>query len=252
MKKQLLIAIASFAAAANAQNAFQQNGWVRIPDNTTVIHSNPTNGQTGPVLNRPVTANEVRTAVQTLSDGSHIRSSETNTFYRDSHGRMRVETDTGIMIYDPDAGVTYDLTKRNHTYTKHYDAHGATVTIAAAAHYSSVHSSSGWQTTQPKPAGTVSEDLTPQTVNGVFAKGSRITSTIPMGTIGNDQDLKVVSERWTSDDLRLLIKSSNSDPRFGVTTYELTNIVPGDPDPALFQLPSGYVEETHDEVRKKD
>ena len=69
-----------------------------------------------------------------------------------------------------------------------------------------------------------------------------MTVTIPTGAVGNDRDLKVINERWVSDDLKLLVKTSNSDPRFGVTTYELTNIVQKEPDPALFQLPEGYVE----------
>src|SRR6266852_2890768 len=70
----------------------------------------------------------------------------------------------------------------------------------------------------------VMEDLQPQVVNGIRAKGSRVTMTIPKGAFGNDRDVKVVNERWYSDDLQILLKSSNSDPRFGVTTYELTNI----------------------------
>ena len=49
-----------------------------------------------------------------------------------------------------------------------------------------------------------------------------------------------VNERWYSDDLQALVKSSNNDPRFGLNTYELTNIEQGDPEPALFQPPAGY------------
>jgi hypothetical protein len=84
--------------------------------------------------------------------------------------------------------------------------------------------------------------LTPQFLDGVYVKGARVTTTIPSGAIGNDRDLKVVNERWYSDDLKLLLKSSNSDPRFGVTTYELTDISQSSPDPALFQIPAGYTE----------
>ena len=86
----------------------------------------------------------------------------------------------------------------------------------------------------------VTEELPPQIVNGVWAKGSRITITIPAGTFGNDRDVKVVNERWYSDDLKVLLKSSNSDPRYGVTTYELTQIVQAPPSPALFQVPADY------------
>ena len=52
--------------------------------------------------------------------------------------------------------------------------------------------------------------------------------------------MKVINERWYSDDWQVLLKSMNSDPSFGVTTYELTNIVQLQPDPALFLVPSEF------------
>ena len=73
-----------------------------------------------------------------------------------------------------------------------------------------------------------------------MAQGTRETRTIPVGTIGNDRDLQIVDERWFSNDLQLLVKSVNSDPLFGETTYQLTNIVRTMQDPALFQAPADY------------
>jgi hypothetical protein len=64
--------------------------------------------------------------------------------------------------------------------------------------------------------------------------------TIPAGFIGNDRDIHVVNEAWTSEDLHMLIKSMNSDPRFGKSEYELTNIVRGAPSADLFRIPTGY------------
>ena len=81
------------------------------------------------------------------------------------------------------------------------------------------------------------EDLGDQIVNGVMARGTRSTITIPVGQIGNDREIKVISERWFSSDLGVLIKSTNNDPRFGETTYELTDILQGAQDPTLFQSP---------------
>ena len=266
MTKQLFLAAAFLPAAMVAQvpavgaqpgwipighagSAFQQAGWISLPvarfgTGLVSFDSPRIEGQTGPVLNRPVSANEVRTSVQTLSDGSHVNKSETIQFYRDSMGRMVTKTSTGSVIYDPVAGYTYDLTDRNNSYTKSPISTGATVTIAAAAHYSSVSSTSGNRKKAPSKKGNeaVTEDLPPQSVNGVFARGTRVTVTIPVNTFGNDADLKVINERWVSDDLKLLLKSTNSDPRFGTTTYELTNIVQAEPDPALFKVPANYVE----------
>jgi hypothetical protein len=84
------------------------------------------------------------------------------------------------------------------------------------------------------------ENLEAQNVNGVTAKGTRTTIDIPVGQIGNDRAFQVVNERWYSDDLQMVVKSSNSDPRFGTTTYDLTNINRAEPDATLFQVPSDY------------
>lgn len=86
----------------------------------------------------------------------------------------------------------------------------------------------------------VTEDLGTQLINGISAQGTRTTITIPAGQIGNDREIKVVSERWFSPDLQMLIKSSNKDPRFGETTYQLTNVLQGAQDPTLFQIPSDF------------
>ena len=79
-------------------------------------------------------------------------------------------------------------------------------------------------------------------VNGVLAKGSRVTETIPVGALGNNREIKIVNERWYSDDLQILVKSVNNDPRFGVNLYELTNIDRSTPDPSLFMPPSDFTE----------
>jgi len=80
------------------------------------------------------------------------------------------------------------------------------------------------------------------TLNPADTLDEIITVTIPKGQIGNDREIKVVTERWVSNDLQMLIKSSNSDPRFGDTTYQLTGIVEREPDASLFQIPPGYTD----------
>jgi hypothetical protein len=84
------------------------------------------------------------------------------------------------------------------------------------------------------------ESLPAQMINGALAQGTRTTATIPQGKIGNDRPIKIVNERWTSNDLQMLVKSTSSDPRFGDTTYQLINIVQSSPDPSLFQIPADY------------
>jgi hypothetical protein len=88
---------------------------------------------------------------------------------------------------------------------------------------------------QPK-----TESLGTKTLEGVQVIGTRTTSTIPVGTIGNDRDLNIIRETWYSSELKLVIQSMQSDPRFGETTYTLKNIQQGSPDVTLFQVPANY------------
>jgi hypothetical protein len=87
---------------------------------------------------------------------------------------------------------------------------------------------------------TVREDLGRQNVEGVAAVGSRSTTTIAAGAIGNLQALKVVSEQWFSPDLQVLVMTKHSDPRSGETTYRLQGIVRAEPDRSLFAVPPDY------------
>ncbi len=87
---------------------------------------------------------------------------------------------------------------------------------------------------------TSTEDLGQQTIEGVLAKGSRTTTVIPAGAIGNDQPIKIISEEWTSPDLKVLVMTKHVDPRVGETTYRLTNISRSEPNPSLFEPPAGY------------
>ena len=84
------------------------------------------------------------------------------------------------------------------------------------------------------------EDLGSQTMEGVLVKGTRTTHTIPAGRIGNEQPITVVTEVWTSPDLKTVVYSKRTDPRMGEQTFRLTNIVRGDPSPSLFTVPADF------------
>jgi hypothetical protein len=84
------------------------------------------------------------------------------------------------------------------------------------------------------------EDLGSQTMEGVFVTGVRTTLTIPAGQIGNDKPIDIVTEVWTSPDLKTVVYSRRSDPRIGDQTFRLKNVVIGEPDPSLFLIPAGF------------
>ena len=84
------------------------------------------------------------------------------------------------------------------------------------------------------------EDLGSETMQGVTVTGTRTTRTIPVGQIGNDAPISIVTEVWMSPELKTVVYSKRSDPRMGVQTFQLTNITRGEPDPSLFTVPAGF------------
>jgi hypothetical protein len=85
------------------------------------------------------------------------------------------------------------------------------------------------------------ENLGEQTIEGLRATGTRTTTIIPAGSsIGNLNEIKIVSEQWFSPDLDLLVLTKHSDPRVGDTVYKLTNVVRAQPDANLFVVPPDY------------
>jgi len=98
----------------------------------------------------------------------------------------------------------------------------------------------------PVPAAPVArpeirtERLGARDIEGVRAEGSRTTMTIRAGAIGNHLPIVIVSERWYSPELQVVVLTRRSDPRFGETVYRLVNIVRAEPAPDLFEVPTDY------------
>jgi hypothetical protein len=87
---------------------------------------------------------------------------------------------------------------------------------------------------------TKTESLGVQNIEGVQAEGTRSTTTIPAGAIGNERAIDVVYEKWYSKDLQMTILSKHNDPRSGEQTYRLTNIRRDEPPASLFTPPADY------------
>ena len=84
------------------------------------------------------------------------------------------------------------------------------------------------------------ESLGKQAIEGVDAEGTRKTVEIPAGEIGNERPIETVFERWYSPELQVVVMTKHSDPRFGETTYRLTNINRSEPARELFEVPADY------------
>lgn len=206
------------------------------------------------VKGAPFSATSTSETSQTLQDGTAIHRTSTGALYRDSEGRSRHEVSfTGVgplaasggthkmvTIFDPVAGVHYMLHEDKKVADKmSIHAHGGQPGNAAGAE--DFHQKMEAREQKAEASGALKkESLGTQMVNGVNAEGTRVTHTIAAGEIGNDKPITVVSERWYSPDLQTVVKSSRTDPRFGTTTFSLTNIQKAEPAAALFTVPADY------------
>jgi hypothetical protein len=90
-----------------------------------------------------------------------------------------------------------------------------------------------------RPAG-VGESLGKRMIEGLNSDGTRETSTIDAGSIGNDRAIQIVSERWYSPELQTVVQSRHADPRTGEETFKLINVNRSDPPAYLFQVPANF------------
>jgi hypothetical protein len=246
---QALIANAQISVSGANQQVFQFN---------TVIDSQGVFGGVGgkTVTGRPLSATEERHTLQILGDGTRIEKTDTDKFYRDDMGRTRTERQDGtVLLNDPVQGLTAEINANGNTVRRKAStifkrAVSAELTAKLDAELASLRVAATSGTPTPSTveaklkaeaaakAARQEEDLGYQSINGVTAQGFRTTTTIPAGQIGNDRPIQIVSERWFSPDLQMNVKTINTDPRFGETTYQLTNILQAAPDPTLFQIPA--------------
>lgn len=225
------------------------------------------------VAGAPYYGEETQEQVQTLLDGTHIkRSRGTIKTYRDSQGRTRTErplmmgmngpkageSPVVVEISDPVAGVRYTLDEQNKVAHRaatntpgplavrsgtFSDAIGPPATPAGAARNVAPARQIEADPTRPQIA---TEKLGTQVMEGIVVEGTRMTTTYPVDSQGNDRPIVVTTEMWRSPDLKITVLSKSTDPRSGESTTRVTNINRAEPDPSLFQPPPGYtvVEET--------
>lgn len=229
------------------------------------------------VKGAPYAAEEIRETNQVLADGTRIHNESKTTVYRDSEGRIRRENPNEITIWDPTSGTNYVLNPKTMTarkmmlkgvfragqvpppppgeqaqvkafyYRTNGDAGGGMSTVMVGGPEiagARVVADTGIDTVRMSSRlvnpNSKTEDLGTQSMEGVDAKGERITSTIETGAIGNDRPIQTVFERWYSSDLQVNVMTRRSDPRSGEDIFRLTSIRRGEQSPTLFEVPPGY------------
>jgi|SRR5579872_4763406 hypothetical protein len=226
-----------------------------------------------PVKGAPFCATVSTEHTQNLSDGNRIHTTDSSSLCRDSEGRTRREAGLNLMgaaaqastpklvtIIDPVAGVRYILDTANKV------AHKMTLTrfgpdgpppdgpggagkgdrvmiiqqdggSGPNLFFKDVEINKAGPDSSNPPA---TESLGDQTINGIHATGTRVTTTIPAGKMGNEKPIIVTSERWYSPELQATIMTKHDDPWSGELKMEFANVNTAEPDASLFTVPSDY------------
>ena len=274
MKCALLVVLAA-ASCAFAQE--KGNAIYQTTGTAGIVASGGFDAASGPVVGAPYSATITNESIQTLADGNRLVQTSTGTTARDSQGRTRQDTVLPaignlsaanaphlIFIHDPVAQTSYTLNLTEKTAQRlsappplppgtaggggatlaiRIEGNGAplpppdamaTAVAAPGAVFFEKHLSTAGQ----EPVNT--EELGSDTMEGVPVNGVRTTHTIPAGQIGNDRPITIVTEVWTSPDLKTVVYSKRSDPRMGEQSFRLTNIVRAEPSPSLFAVPADF------------
>jgi hypothetical protein len=202
------------------------------------------------VTGAPFSATVDIETTQVLSNGTHVDQKETENIARDSVGRTRREMTLSrigplaasgqaahlAFVRDPAAGKNYILNEDKKTVltmSRPAEANGQ----GGGRHMMRQEQNGDNPNVQTTSLGT-------KVIDGLTVEGTRMTRTIPAGQIGNDKPIVITRDEWYSQDLQMVVSSTRSDPRFGTTTYQLTNINRSEPSQSLFTVPSDYSPES--------
>lgn len=196
------------------------------------------------VTNAPFTATVTRETVQVLSNGTKVDQKASGTIARDGVGRTRQEmTFSNIgplaasgegtqiaFIRDPAAGKNYILNETKKTV----------MTMNRPQMNDDGERMERGKQNREENANVQTTSLGTKTIDGLTVEGTQTTRTIPAGRIGNDKPIVITRVEWYSQDLQMVVSSTRTDPRFGTTTYELTNINRSEPPQTMFTVPQDY------------
>jgi hypothetical protein len=201
-----------------------------------------------PVPNAPFngTINVERSTV--MPDGSIVQLKTVRDIHRDSKGRIYNEMRTllpaastatpqvvGILLYDPQTRVSTHLDPKRKTFAN-TTVNRPPETVPPVFNAASPSASS-----LPMNEFTKQEDLGNREMDGVPVHGIRETQTIPAESSSTGHEVTVTDEYWYSAELRINMVLKHNDPRTGSVTMTVTGVTRTEPDPALLQIPEGYL-----------
>ncbi len=243
-----------------------------LPHMKSVISIRSEAMDAAPVKGAPFCATIATEHTQNFADGNRIHTTDNSTLCRDSEGRTR--RDAGLMllgpspqkssaklvtIVDPVAGYRYVLDANEKVARRMPIPTGMTGGPDGAAHLgfatkavpgaNVMYQTAGeggqvfvrrfGQASGDEPA-PATENLGDQTISGIRATGTRITTTIPAGDMGNELPIVTTSERWYSQELKATVMTKHDDPWAGELKTQFTNVSTTEPDKSLFAVPADY------------
>jgi hypothetical protein len=184
-----------------------------------------------PITGVPFSATVMIESKQPLADGSvESKMSQTN-IARDSRGRVRNERHMlvpagtqgpppliSVLVFDPATRISYIFNP-------------ATM-LAREQHIPPPR-------TQVTTGGN-SQDLGVTTLNGMQARGTRVTREVPAPASGTGKTVTVTDEIWYSEELHMNLMEEHTDVRGGKQTVAILSIKRDEPPPSLFEVPTGY------------
>lgn len=187
------------------------------------------------VKNAPFSAEIVIENSRRLFDGSVVTKQTKGAIYRDGAGRTRREQtleDIGgysigeahklVFINDFDAKTHLFIDMNRQIFRRHPLGDNRAPMLE----------------NEPKDGKT--ESLGTKILENLKVEGTRTTFEIPVGQIGNEKPIQVVTEKWYSNELQMTVMSRHVDPLAGEQVFRLANIRLGEPPPDLFIVPKDF------------
>jgi hypothetical protein len=212
---------------------------LRAPDGGTSYHVDGVDLL--PLPGMPLSGKSSIEWTRTLEDGSTVIVSGLSNLARDSAGRMYRERRSfvpansnqqnrlnEIMIFDPVA--------RTQTHC----------TVATRQCVVSNYRPRTQVNLQPVGSfanGTrylTREEVGQDSIGGIDVQGTRETTTINAGSVGNDRPLATTREFWYAASIHTNVLVTRTDPREGKQVIRLTDLSLSEPDPHTFDIPEGY------------
>jgi hypothetical protein len=249
-------------------------GGVPLQMKTGMVTMRDDSVDAAPVKGAPFCATVTTEHTQSLSDGNRIHTTDSSMLCRDGEGRTRREAGLNLLgagqqtsspklitIVDPVARVRYLLDTESKIAQKMalmreggtpgpdgpgpVHAPGKQVMIyqrTGGAGSDVVFNDVMIKRVGPDSGESApsSESLGDQTLDGLHVTGTRMTTTIPAGKMGNEKPITVTSERWYSPELKATVVTKHDDPWAGELKTELKNVNVGEPEASLFVVPADY------------